>query len=205
MRSSVALNQVVILFIYLYTSSGTLEKVEYGPSQIWNGSLHVLIVEYVIHTTALWPDWATLQCYIENLPLKQRHPWQCTSFFFHFLLLLLLSKMSCPSSIRHRDSTPPPFVHESFPITTIPGLPPLTHKFLYRLKILLNVEYKSIIRWQMFIICNESINQAKAVEAISSVVEKRKKSMSFFASTRFFVQQNLLLMFSRSVTRWWKK
>ena len=56
MRSSVALNQVVILFIYLYTSSGTLEKVEYGPSQIWNGSLHVLIVEYVIHTTALWPE-----------------------------------------------------------------------------------------------------------------------------------------------------
>ena len=34
--------------------------------------------------------------------------------------------MSCPSSIRHRDSNPRPLECESTPITTRPGLPP-TH------------------------------------------------------------------------------
>ena len=33
-------------------------------------------------------------------------------------------KMSCPSSIRHRDSNPWPSEHESPPVTTRPGLPP---------------------------------------------------------------------------------
>ena len=33
-------------------------------------------------------------------------------------------KMSCPSSIRHRDSNPRPSERESPPITTRPGLPP---------------------------------------------------------------------------------
>ena len=33
--------------------------------------------------------------------------------------------MSCPSSIRRGDSNPRPFEHESPPVTTRPGLPPV--------------------------------------------------------------------------------
>ena len=33
--------------------------------------------------------------------------------------------MSCPSSIWHRNSNPEPLEHESSPITTRPGLPPI--------------------------------------------------------------------------------
>ena len=33
-------------------------------------------------------------------------------------------KMSCPSSIQHRDSNQRPSEHEPPPITTRPGLPP---------------------------------------------------------------------------------
>ena len=36
----------------------------------------------------------------------------------------LMWKMSCPSSIRHRDSNPWSLDHEPPPITTRPGLPP---------------------------------------------------------------------------------
>ena len=36
-----------------------------------------------------------------------------------------------PSSIRHRDSNPRPFKHESSPITTRPGLPPQNKKFTF--------------------------------------------------------------------------
>ena len=39
-------------------------------------------------------------------------------------------KMSCPSSIRHRDSNPRPLEHGSSPITTRPGLLP-TGSFFY--------------------------------------------------------------------------
>ena len=37
--------------------------------------------------------------------------------------------MSCPSSIRHRDSNPRPLDLEPPPITTRPGLPPIKHFF----------------------------------------------------------------------------
>ena len=33
--------------------------------------------------------------------------------------------MSCPSSIQHLDLNPQPLEHESSPITTRPGLPPI--------------------------------------------------------------------------------
>ena len=39
-------------------------------------------------------------------------------------------KMSCPSSIRRRDSNPRPLERESPPITTRPGLPPEKLKLL---------------------------------------------------------------------------
>ena len=40
-------------------------------------------------------------------------------------------KMSqSPSSIRRRDSNPQPFEHESSPLTTRPGLPPITSNFI---------------------------------------------------------------------------
>ena len=40
--------------------------------------------------------------------------------------------MTCPSSIRHRDSNPRPFAREPPPITTRPGLPPFFDETLLR-------------------------------------------------------------------------
>ena len=49
------------------------------------------------------------------------------SVFFKQTLQFLqqINVKKCPSSIRRRDSNPRPFEHESSPITTRPGLPPL--------------------------------------------------------------------------------
>ena len=43
----------------------------------------------------------------------------------HYNFLQQINVKKCPSSIRRWDSNPQPFEHDSSPITTRPGLPPL--------------------------------------------------------------------------------
>ena len=53
-------------------------------------------------------------------------------------------KMSCPSSIWHRDSNPRPLEHESPPITTRPGLPPTAQLFVISLQTVSMLPYLCI-------------------------------------------------------------
>ena len=59
------------------------------------------------------------------------------SVFFYFRSFqannVVLTKMSCPSSISCQDSNPWPLEHQSSPITTRPGLPPYS-EFIFRLQ-----------------------------------------------------------------------
>ena len=61
---------------------------------------------------------------------KMGHPGLFFIYFWSFqtyinTILQLINVKKCPSSIQRWDSNPRPYKHESSPITTRPGLPPM--------------------------------------------------------------------------------
>ena len=94
-------------------------------------SMHKQLFEFMIQRATLTCHYFVRKYFFK----KWANPGLFFIYFWSFqtnintIFTIQCEKMSCPSSIRCRDSNPHPPDHESSPITTRPGLPPLVRQY----------------------------------------------------------------------------